>query len=252
MTDMKARLAILAVLVAGLFMSGATLAQRQAPTVQVFKTPTCGCCANWVAHLQQHARLPAPAGFLALQPAVEEAVDFRVDGEAGVTEIAIRGALDLIAQNIERHGISCQFKRTPWFLVAEDKEFADVISKELEAAKKSGLPAEKVNDLSAGIPVHSAIKVENQAQFNPLFYVKQLAQQAEKAGAMIFENSAVTDQKKEGAFHKLSVGNFTVTAQEVVSATHIPKGILPVQSMLGPYREHGIAFQPEFADVTRG
>jgi hypothetical protein len=23
-----------------------------APKVQVFKTPTCGCCANWVKHLQ--------------------------------------------------------------------------------------------------------------------------------------------------------------------------------------------------------
>lgn len=30
------------------------LAQRPAPTVQVYKSPTCGCCANWVKHLQQH------------------------------------------------------------------------------------------------------------------------------------------------------------------------------------------------------
>jgi hypothetical protein len=35
-------------------ISGPTFAQRPAPTVQVFKSPTCGCCANWVKHLQQH------------------------------------------------------------------------------------------------------------------------------------------------------------------------------------------------------
>lgn len=43
--------ALLAALVS---MSGSTLAQRQTPTVQVYKTPTCGCCANWVKHLQAH------------------------------------------------------------------------------------------------------------------------------------------------------------------------------------------------------
>ena len=33
------------------------LAQRQTPQgplVQVYKTPTCGCCANWVKHLQDN------------------------------------------------------------------------------------------------------------------------------------------------------------------------------------------------------
>ena len=42
------------VLAAIVSMSGAS-AQRQAPAgplVQVYKTPTCGCCANWVKHLQ--------------------------------------------------------------------------------------------------------------------------------------------------------------------------------------------------------
>jgi hypothetical protein len=37
-------------------MNGAS-AQRQAPQgplVQVYKTPTCGCCANWVKHLQDN------------------------------------------------------------------------------------------------------------------------------------------------------------------------------------------------------
>ena len=39
--------------VAGLSFAGATFAQKPAPTVQVYKSPTCGCCANWVKHLQQ-------------------------------------------------------------------------------------------------------------------------------------------------------------------------------------------------------
>lgn len=35
-------------------VSGPALAQRGGPTVQVYKSPTCGCCTNWVKHLQQH------------------------------------------------------------------------------------------------------------------------------------------------------------------------------------------------------
>lgn len=43
-----------ALLTALVSIAGPTLAQRPAPTVQVYKSPTCGCCANWVKHLQQH------------------------------------------------------------------------------------------------------------------------------------------------------------------------------------------------------
>ena len=40
--------------VAVISVAGATFAQQKpAPTVQVYKSPTCGCCANWVTHLQK-------------------------------------------------------------------------------------------------------------------------------------------------------------------------------------------------------
>jgi hypothetical protein len=48
------RVAVMMSLAAMLSMGASTMAQRGAPTVQVYKTPTCGCCANWVTHLQEH------------------------------------------------------------------------------------------------------------------------------------------------------------------------------------------------------
>jgi hypothetical protein len=45
---------VLVVAGAAVLLSGPTLAQRSAPTVQVYKSPTCGCCALWVKHLQQN------------------------------------------------------------------------------------------------------------------------------------------------------------------------------------------------------
>jgi len=40
-------------------VDGSLLAQRQAPTVRVYKSPTCGCCASWVKHLEQHGFMTA-------------------------------------------------------------------------------------------------------------------------------------------------------------------------------------------------
>ena len=42
-----------AVVVGALAIAGAVVsAQQKAPTVLVYKTPTCGCCTKWVEHLQ--------------------------------------------------------------------------------------------------------------------------------------------------------------------------------------------------------
>ena len=49
---MRNRVLIGALLGAMVLVAGSTQAQRRGPTVQVYKTPTCGCCANWVKHLQ--------------------------------------------------------------------------------------------------------------------------------------------------------------------------------------------------------
>ncbi len=42
--------------IAGAVLSspGAIAAQQRGTTVEVYKTPTCGCCTKWVEHLQAH------------------------------------------------------------------------------------------------------------------------------------------------------------------------------------------------------
>ena len=37
-----------------LLASTSSIAQSPGPSVEVFKSPTCGCCAKWVDHLRQH------------------------------------------------------------------------------------------------------------------------------------------------------------------------------------------------------
>jgi hypothetical protein len=42
------------VFAAGMLVSSATVVAQQPPVVEVFKTPTCGCCSKWVEHLKAH------------------------------------------------------------------------------------------------------------------------------------------------------------------------------------------------------
>jgi hypothetical protein len=52
---MKRYATILAVAVAVGFGAAAAVGQRSAPlTVEVYKSPTCGCCSKWVDHLRAH------------------------------------------------------------------------------------------------------------------------------------------------------------------------------------------------------
>jgi hypothetical protein len=49
-----------------------------APHVVVYKTATCGCCSNWVAHLRQH-------GFTVEAHDVSQARLSQMGGDAGIT-----------------------------------------------------------------------------------------------------------------------------------------------------------------------
>jgi hypothetical protein len=37
-----------------LTLLAAPISAQQAPVVEVYKTPTCGCCNHWVKHLREH------------------------------------------------------------------------------------------------------------------------------------------------------------------------------------------------------
>ena len=50
------RSTVIALTVAALALVGAVAAQQKpaAPLVEVFKSPTCGCCSQWVEHMRQN------------------------------------------------------------------------------------------------------------------------------------------------------------------------------------------------------
>lgn len=152
-----------------------------------------------------------------------------------------RAAIDHIEQRVQQHGIDCDFARQPWHMLVEtaDKDAEDMVRQEYDALIEAGLTAERVEAAALPLPIKTAVKLENQAQFHPLNYVAGLAQAIESERCKIFENTAALAIDEDT--HTVTTLHGTITAQKIVMATHTPKGISVLQTELGPYSEYGVA-----------
>lgn len=162
-------------------------------------------------------------------------------------------AINLIADNVERFHIDCDFMRVPWYLYSSNEENARKIDEELETAIEAGVNMEKAR--AEDIPFHmvKGVKVGDQAQFNSLRYVQGLANEIESNTCRIFENTRVLEIEEDKEKVELKVMGGTVRAKHAVHATHTPKGVdVQFHTVLGPYREYGVAAKLDAGTYPEG
>ncbi|HEY0091032.1 MAG TPA: FAD-dependent oxidoreductase [Flavobacterium sp.] len=181
-----------------------------------------------------------------LYVAVEEGFDTiqsKYDTETLKTVIASRAmAIELIRENVQKYSIDCDLKSVTWYQYSSNELNANKIEKIFDAGREAGAPITEVFPGELPFDFTKGIQMRNQAQFNPLRYVQQLAQAIVGPGCQIYENSRVVDiqEEEESLLVKTTTGN--VTCKYLIHASHTPKGIfLDFHSLLGTYREYGIA-----------
>jgi glycine/D-amino acid oxidase-like deaminating enzyme/nitrite reductase/ring-hydroxylating ferredoxin subunit len=156
--------------------------------------------------------------------------------------VALRSqAVALLEETSKRFGIDCDFARRPlYFCVRGDDKQAKMLDAEHAASIAAGLDASLLEAV-AELPfsVRRALRIEQQAQFNPLRFVQGLAKALGERGVQIFEHSYATDVDAGEGVVKTERGE--LVAKHIVYATHTPKGINMVQAEMVPYREHGVA-----------
>jgi glycine/D-amino acid oxidase-like deaminating enzyme/nitrite reductase/ring-hydroxylating ferredoxin subunit len=157
-------------------------------------------------------------------------------------------AVDLVERTVASLGIDCGFARTPWHLFAQEQAQAGEVQMEYEAAQRAGLGASLQADIPLPVPCTSALRVDNQAQFQPLDYLRQLAQRISGENCLIFENTPVRQVEDNPAAVHTDTGS--VRCGQVVIATHTPIGIHLVQSQLGVVREYGVALHIDVAPAA--
>ena len=115
---------------------------------------------------------------------------------AGIVAESRTAAMDLVEDLVKEHGIACAFKRVPWYLFSETGKKDKTIEKELRAAADYNLKVAELQELPVPVKVSRALKVDDQAQFNPAAFVKGLARNIATENCQIYENSTVYDIKK--------------------------------------------------------
>lgn len=173
------------------------------------------------------------------------------DKTAGVVAESRTAAVNLIENLVEKYAIPCNFQRSPWFLYTETGQKDKTIEKEKESLEKLGLQVEELSELPLPFKTELAIKVENQAQFNPSAFVTGLAQKVENENCRIYEDTPVYHIEK-GEPHILHTPGAKVKAAKVILATHTPKGVYALQTAIYPYREYALAAKLKSGDYPEG
>ncbi|MBG0565426.1 FAD-dependent oxidoreductase [Actinoplanes aureus] len=131
-------------------------------------------------------------------------------------------AVERVAALSSRLGIDCELERVPAFTYAESPDELDAIRDEVAAAAEAGLPASLVEETGLPFPVAGAVRVENQAQFHPRKYLLALAEDLTRRGGQIFERTRVAGLDEGHPCTVTTEAGHTVTARQVVIATHYP------------------------------
>jgi glycine/D-amino acid oxidase-like deaminating enzyme/nitrite reductase/ring-hydroxylating ferredoxin subunit len=135
---------------------------------------------------------------------------------ADANQIGVRTIVELAA----RHGIACNLEHRPAFTWTNDEDEVGRIEKEVEVARRCGLPASLTGETGLPFAVRAAMRWDDQAQFHPVRYVKGLAATLSGDGCRLFERSRVIDWDP----HRIATDRGAIKARHVVMATHLPLG----------------------------
>jgi glycine/D-amino acid oxidase-like deaminating enzyme/nitrite reductase/ring-hydroxylating ferredoxin subunit len=151
-------------------------------------------------------------------------------------------AVEHVVRTAAELDIDCELERVPAFTYVESPDQVDQIRREVDAAQGAGLRASFTTETLLPFPVAGAIRVEAQAQFHPRRYLLALADGLARRGAHIHERTRVVGLDEGEPCTLTTQAGVTVTASDVVVATHYPvfdRGLLFAR--LKPRRELVVA-----------
>lgn len=152
-------------------------------------------------------------------------------------------AINRISKIIKDENISCDFLRLDGFLFCGPNQTFVDLEKELFAAARAGMKdiqLERNGNFSLG----PYLRFRNQAQFNPVKYLKGLAEAVQRLGGQIFNGALVTQVKGGDHAHVVTQKGCTVYCKDIVVATNVPiNDLVAIHTKEAAYRSYMIGLK---------
>jgi glycine/D-amino acid oxidase-like deaminating enzyme/nitrite reductase/ring-hydroxylating ferredoxin subunit len=116
-------------------------------------------------------------------------------------------------------GIQCDLRTKPNFTYTEDPGQVADLQAEAEACRAAGLQVQTTTDVDLPFEVAAAIRLDDQAEFDPVPYLEGLADAVEKAGGAVHEGTWATQVAGQRVTTR---DGAVIRADRVVVATQIP------------------------------
>jgi len=135
---------------------------------------------------------------------------------------ANHNALQFIKQTVEEFNIDCQFTEEDAYVYTCADTYMQKIADEYKAYEELGIPGSYVEQTPLPFSTKAAIKMKNQAQFNPVPFLRYLANQVIRQGGKIYEQTTVVDVEKGNPAIITTSDGKKITCNHVVSSSHFP------------------------------
>ncbi|HEX6115957.1 MAG TPA: FAD-dependent oxidoreductase [Solirubrobacterales bacterium] len=123
----------------------------------------------------------------------------------------------------EKHSVECRLERRPAFTYTEQASKRGQVEDEAEAARTAGLDATVTAETDLPFDVAAAVRVDEQAQFDPGAWCRGVADSLATSGVQVFEHTRATQVHGRGPGLRVATAlGAEVRAGFVVVATHMP------------------------------
>ena len=131
-------------------------------------------------------------------------------------------AKENIIKIINKEKIDCDLEYKNAYVYTEVEKMVQDIKEEIEYTKKLDIKSDFTTKLDLPLDIYSAIKFENQAQFDPVKYTYGLADAIIKNDGEIYENSKVIDTVEDDGKYNVITKEGKVRAKYLVITTRYP------------------------------
>lgn len=153
-------------------------------------------------------------------------------------------AIARVEQIQKAEAIDCDFRRLDGILFQGRRQSADIIDKELDAARAVGIPVDRlVGAPLAGCADRHVLRYPDQATFHPLKYLEGLVQSCRRMNVKFFAESPVQEVLEENGGVRVKTERASIHAANAVVATNAPiVDRYALHTKMAPYRTYALTF----------